>query len=70
MMYTKLATVMKAVRLRYTVPFVLLLVAAYLAAIQPWMTNWESFPNCSSPWSRLYGREDPVSTYSHTVFGT
>jgi hypothetical protein len=36
--------VLKAVRLRYTAPFVLLLVAAYWVGIYPWMTNWGSTP--------------------------
>lgn len=40
MLHAKLSTVVKAVRLRYAVPFVLLLVAAYLMGIHPWMTNW------------------------------
>ena len=42
MLYAKLFTVVKAVRLRYTVPFVLLLVAIYLMVIHPWMANWGS----------------------------
>jgi hypothetical protein len=39
---SKLSTVVKAVRLRYAVPFVLLLVAIYLAGTYPWMKNWGS----------------------------
>jgi hypothetical protein len=42
MVHTKLSTVVKAVRLRYAVPFVLLLVAVYWTGIHPWMTNWGS----------------------------
>lgn len=42
MMYQKLLALVKAVRLRYAVPLVLLLVAAYLAVIHPWMVNWGS----------------------------
>jgi len=42
MVYEKLSTVVKAVRLRYAVPFVLLLVAVYWTVIHPWMTNWGS----------------------------
>lgn len=42
MPYTKLSTIVKAVRLRYAVLFVLLLAAAYLAVIHPWMVNWGS----------------------------
>jgi hypothetical protein len=42
MPHTKLSTAVKAVRLRYAVPFVLLLVAVYWIGIHPWMTNWGS----------------------------
>lgn len=42
MALTKLTTVVKAIRLRYAVPFVLLLVAIYWTGIHPWMTNWGS----------------------------
>ena len=42
MVHTKLSTVVKAVRLRYAVPFVLLLVVFYWMGIHPWMTNWGS----------------------------
>lgn len=42
MVHTRLLTVVKAVRLRYALPFVLLLVAVYLMGIHPWMTNWGS----------------------------
>ena len=42
MFYAKLSTLVKAVRLRYAIPFVLLLVAIYLIAIHPWMANWGS----------------------------
>jgi hypothetical protein len=43
MIYTRLSAVVKAVRLRYAIPFVLLLVAAYWWGIHPaWMTNWGS----------------------------
>jgi hypothetical protein len=42
MVHAKLSTVVKAVRLRYAVPFVLLLVAVYWMGIYPWMTNWGS----------------------------
>ena len=42
MMYARLLNVVKAVRLRYAVPFALLLVAVYLIAIHPWMANWGS----------------------------
>jgi hypothetical protein len=42
MVYAKLLTAVKAVRLRYAVPFVVLLVAVYWTGIYPWMTNWGS----------------------------
>ena len=42
MLYAKLSVVVKVVRLRYVIPFVLLLVAVYLTIIQAWMANWGS----------------------------
>jgi len=42
MVHAKLSTIIKAIRLRYAVPFVLLLVAVYWVGIQPWMMNWGS----------------------------
>jgi len=42
MLYTKLFTMVKAVRLRYAIPFVFLLIAIYLLVIHPWMANWGS----------------------------
>jgi hypothetical protein len=42
MLYTKLFAVVKAVRLRYALPFVLLLIAVYWMGIHPWMRNWGS----------------------------
>ncbi len=42
MIHTKLSTIVKAVRFRYAVAFVLLMVAVYWAGIHPWMTNWGS----------------------------
>lgn len=42
MIQTKLSNVVKAVRLRYAVLFVLLLVVVYLTGIYPWMTYWGS----------------------------
>jgi hypothetical protein len=44
MAYTLLAPVVKAVRLRYAVPFVLLLVGVYWLGIRPWMANWGATP--------------------------
>ena len=40
--HATLSNVVRAVRLRYAVPFVLLLAAVYLVSIHPWMTNWGS----------------------------
>lgn len=42
MIYTNLSNVLKALRLRYAVPFVLLLVAVYWFGIHSWMANWGS----------------------------
>jgi hypothetical protein len=42
MLHSKLSTVIKALRLRYAIPFVLLLVAVYWMGIHPWMTSWGS----------------------------
>ena len=42
MTHTKLLTVVNAVRLRYAILIVLLLVAVYWFGIHPWMTNWGS----------------------------
>lgn len=39
---TKLGTMVLAVRLRYAVPLVVLLLAIYWVGIRPWMTNWGS----------------------------
>lgn len=44
MEFERLSTVVKAVRLRYAIPIVLLLVAVYLIVIHPWMVNWGSTP--------------------------
>jgi hypothetical protein len=40
LVHSKVFTAVKAVRLRYAVLFVLLLVAVYWIGIHPWMTNW------------------------------
>jgi len=43
MLFTKLSAIVKSVRLRYAIPFVLLLIALYWFVIHPlWMTNWGS----------------------------
>ncbi len=41
---SKLSAAVKAVRLRYAIPFVVLLVAVYLTGLHPWMMNWGSTP--------------------------
>jgi len=42
MLYAKFFNVVKAIRFRYAILFVLLLVAVYLTVFQPWMANWGS----------------------------
>ncbi len=42
MIYTKLPIIVKTIRIRYAIPFVLLLVVVYWLGIHPWMTNWGS----------------------------
>jgi len=42
MLYTKLSTVVKAVRLRWAVPIVLVLVGVYWTGIYPWTEYWGS----------------------------
>ena len=42
MVHSEFSPVIRALRLRYAVLFVLLLVAIYLIGIHPWMTNWAS----------------------------
>lgn len=42
MLHTNLSTFVKAIHLRYAIPFVLLLVAVYWMGIHPWMRNWGS----------------------------
>jgi hypothetical protein len=42
MVHKRLSIVVGALRLRYAVPFVLLLVAVYWMGIHPWMANWGS----------------------------
>lgn len=42
MIYTSLSNVVKAVRLRHAIPFILLLVAIYWFGIHSWMANWGS----------------------------
>lgn len=41
-MYLKLSAVLKTIRLRYALPFILLLVVVYWIGIHPWMVNWGS----------------------------
>jgi len=42
MLHEKIFTIIKAVRVRYAILIVLLLVAVYWFEIHPWMTNWGS----------------------------
>jgi hypothetical protein len=42
MLYTRLFPIVKMVRLRYAIPFVLFLIAIYFLVILPWMANWGS----------------------------
>lgn len=42
MLYEKLSSIVKMVRLRYAIPFVLFLVAVYFLVIIPWIANWGS----------------------------
>ncbi|CAG1013836.1 hypothetical protein ANAEL_04817 [Anaerolineales bacterium] len=42
MLRDKLTIIVKAVRLRYAIPFVLLLMVVYLTVVHPWMANWGS----------------------------
>jgi len=42
MVQNNLSTIVKAVRLRYAVPFALMLAAVYWVNIRPWMANWGS----------------------------
>ena len=42
MLQEKILTIIKAVRVRYAILIILLLVAVYWFGIHPWMTNWGS----------------------------
>ena len=70
MLHTKLSTIVNAVRLRYTVPFVLLLVAIYWTGIHPWMANWGSTvaeQHMSLPGDELYPSHIGRSTWAITI---
>jgi hypothetical protein len=70
MLYTKLSTVVNAVRLRYAVPFVLLLVAIYWTGIHPWMANWGSTAaeqQMSLPGDELYPGRIGRTTWAITI---
>src|SRR3954470_18626931 len=70
MIYTMLSTVVKVVRLRYAVPFVLLLVAVYWTGIHPWMTNWGSTAaeqQMALPGDELYPNRTARSTWAITI---
>jgi hypothetical protein len=66
----KLLSVVKSVRLRYAIPFVLLLVAVYWMGIHPWMTNWGSTAaeqQMALPGDDLYPNRTGLSTLAITI---
>jgi len=70
MVHRKLSTVVKAVRLRYAVPFVLLLVAIYWTGIHPWMANWGSTATereMALPGDDLFPSRTGRSTWAITI---
>src|SRR5262245_4999791 len=70
MLYPILSPIVKAVRLRYAVPFVLLLVAIYWTGIHPWMTSWGSTPaeqQMALPGDELYPSRTGRSTWAITI---
>lgn len=70
MIHTKLLTVVKAVRLCYAIPFVLLLVAVYWTGINPWMTNWGSTAaeqQMSLPGDDVHPNRSEQSTQAITI---
>src|SRR5512146_2880750 len=70
MEFTKLSAIAAAVRLRYAVPFVLLLIAVYLLAIHPWMTDWGSTAAERQrvlPGDELHPNGTVHSTYAITI---
>jgi hypothetical protein len=67
----KLSTVVKAVRLRYVIPFVLLLVAVYWLGIHPWMKNWGSTAaeqQMALPGDELISHGSEPSTLAITIY--
>jgi hypothetical protein len=38
----KLSAIVKAIRLRFSIPFILMLIVIYWLVIHPWMANWGS----------------------------
>ncbi len=70
MMYAKISAVVKAIRLRYVIPLVLLLIGAYLLVIHPWMVNWGSTPaerQMALPGDELYPSPIGRSTWAITI---
>ena len=70
MMYTKLSTAVKAVRLRYAVAFIVLLLTVYWIGIHPWMANWGSTPaerQMALPGDELYPSRTGRSTWAITI---
>jgi hypothetical protein len=70
MVHAKISTLVKAIRLRYAVLFVLLLVALYLTVIHPWMANWGSTAaeqQMVLPGDELYPSRIGRSTWAVTI---
>lgn len=70
MVYTMLSSVVKAVRLRYAVVLVLLLVAIYWTGIHPWMMNWGSTAaeqQMTLPGDELSPNRTGYSTWAITI---
>lgn len=68
--YKTLSRVVNAVRLRYAVPFVLLLVAVYGMGIHPWMTHWGSTAaerQAAFPGDALLAKNSPYATQAITI---
>ena len=70
MIYAKLSTIAKAVRLRYALALVMLLVVVYWMGIHPWMANWGSTPaerQMVLPGDELYPSRTGRSTWAITI---
>lgn len=70
MVSTRLFRIVKTVRLRYAIPFVLFLVAIYFLVIIPWMANWGSTAaeqHMSLPGDDLIPHGGGISTLAVTI---